>query len=204
MKNIHQIFAKNIRSQWIKVKFYREKPNLESAKRLHDVRFCEATKEAILHPVILDRESINCPGAQYTFGWRDESAIKEHCQGKTELPEKALQSMLQQMPRFENGLEYIGLNTEGEPDLIMSRLMPNEVMDLISLFNSRKEKNLDVSLSSMMSICGGIAVRTFLESRITFSFGCMDSRKYAQIGRDRLIVGVPKTQFDLVESSILK
>lgn len=204
MKNIHQIFAKNIRSQWIKVKFYRERPNLESAKRLHDVRFCEAIKEAILHPVILDRKSINCPGALYAFGWQDESPIPEHCQEKTELPVKALQSMLQQMPRFENGFECIGLNTEGEPDLIMSRLMPKEVMDLISLYHSNEEKNLDVSLSSMMSICGGIAVRTFLENRITFSFGCMDSRKYAQIGRDRLVVGVPRVQFNLFEPSIFK
>lgn len=204
MKNIHQIFAKNIRSQWIKVKFYREKPDLKSVKRLHDVRFCEATKEAILHPVILDRKSINCQGAQYAFGWQDESPTLEYCQEKTELPEKALQSIFQQMPQLENGVEYIGLNTEGEPDLIMSRLMPKEVMDLISLYHCRTGKNLDVTLSSMMSICGGIAVRTFLENRITFSFGCIDSRKYAQIGRNRLMLGVPKAQFDLVEPSIIK
>jgi len=204
MNNIHRMFAKNIGSQWIKVKFYREKPDLESAKRLNDVRFCEAIKEAILHPVILDRKGINCPGAQYAFGWQDESPILEYCQEKTELPEKALQSMLQQIPRFENSYKCIGLNTEGKPDLIMSRLMPKEAMDLISLYNRNTERNLDVSLSSMMSICGGIAVRTFLENRITFSFGCIDSRKYAQIGRNRLVVGVPKNFFNIISYGIDK
>ncbi len=198
MDKIHQRFSKKIRSSWIKVKFYRDKPNDLNVKLLKNVKFCEATKEAILHPIILSQESINCPGALYAFGWQDRSQILAHCKDKTGLSEKILQSMLPQMPRFKDTFEYIGLNTEGEPDLIMSRLMPKEVMDLISLYHSKTGKNLDVSLSSMMSICGGIAVRTFLENRITLSFGCMDSRKYAQIGRDRLFVGVPKGQFDLV------
>jgi len=164
------------------------------------VRFCEATNEAVLHPIILDRESINCPGAQYAFGWQDKSHILEYCREKTKLSEKVLQSILHQMPRFKNPLEYIGLNTEGEPDLIMSYMMPENVMHLINLYHSKLGKNLEVSLCSMMSICGGIAVRTFLENRITLSFGCMDSRKYGQIGRDRLVIGVPKNQFDLVSS----
>ena len=105
------------------------------------------------------------------------------------------------MPRLKRPFEYIGINMEGEPDLIMSSIMPRDAMDLINLYHIKTGKNLDVSLSSMMSICGGIAVRAFLENRITLSFGCMDSRKYAQIGKDRLVVGVPRV---LIESSIIK
>ncbi|MBN2030224.1 DUF169 domain-containing protein [bacterium] len=199
MKNIHRTFADNIKSQWIKIKFFREKPDLESAKRLQGVRFCEATREAILHPVILDKESINCPGAQYAFGWKNQSLLLEHCREKTELSEEIIQSMLPQMPRFQDSFEYIGLNMEGEPDLIMARLMPEDVMDLINLYHSKTGHHLDVSLSSMMSVCGGIAVKTLLENRITFSFGCVDSRKYAKISRDRLVVGVPRVHFDLIK-----
>jgi uncharacterized protein (DUF169 family) len=198
MSTIHHTFSNRFRSQWIKIKFYTEKPDLKDAKRLKNVRFCEATNEAVLHPIILDRESISCPGAQYAFGWQDKYHILEYCLEKTKLSEKVLQSMLQQMPRFENTFECIGLNTEGEPDLIMSYMMPENVMHLINLYHSKVGKNLGISLCSMMSICGGIAVRTFLENRITFSFGCMDSRKYGQIGRDRLIVGIPRDQFDLI------
>ena len=200
MSTIHHTFSNRFRSQWIKIKFYTEKPDLKDTKRLENVRFCEATKEAILQPLILDRKSINCPGALYAFGWQDAPQLLEYCREKSELPKERLQSMLHQLPRFKNPFEYIGLNTGGEPDLIMSRLMPKDAMNLISLYHSKVGKSLDVSLCSIMSICGGIAVRTFLENRITFSFGCTDSRKYGQIGRDRLFVGVPKDLFDLVSS----
>jgi uncharacterized protein (DUF169 family) len=204
MNKINQQFSNKFRTQWVKIKFYIEKPDLKDAESKENVRFCEATKEAILHPVLLNRKSINCPGAQYAFGWQDEESFLEHCREKTQLSEDKLQSILKQMPGFTNSPKYIGLNTEGEPDLIMSWLMPKDVMDLINFYHDKVGKNLDVSLSSMMSICGGIAVRTFLENRITLSFGCIDSRRYAQIGRDRLIVGVPRVHFDLIESSIVK
>ena len=198
MNNIHHLFSNRFRTQWVKIKFYTDKTDVKGAKRLKNVPFCEATKQAILHPVILDRESINCPGAQYAFGWQDKKRFLEYCREKTQLSESAAETILQKMLRFENTLECIGLNTEGEPDIIMSSMMPKEMMTLIELFHRKEGQILDVSLSSMMSICGGIAVRTFLENRITLSFGCMDSRDYAQMGRERLVVGVPKDQFDLV------
>jgi len=198
MNKIHKRFSEKFRSSWIKIKFYRENPDGANVKLLSNVKFCEATKEAVLHPVILSQESINCPGAQYAFGWQDKSQLLDYCKDKTGLSKKILQSILTQTPRFKDPFEYIGLNTDGEPDLIMARLMPKEVMYLINLYHSKTGKHLDVSLSSMMSICGGIAVRAFLDNKITLSFGCMDSREYAQIGRDRLVVGVPKSQFDLV------
>lgn len=197
---IHQKFSNRFRTQWVKIKFYTEKPDLKDAKRMENVRFCEATKQAILHPMILDRESINCPGAQYAFGWQGQKGMLAHCREKTKLPEERLLSMVSQLPRFKKPFEYIGINMKGEPDLIMSSIMPKDAMDLINLYHRKTGENLDVSLCSMMSICGGIAVRTYLENRITFSFGCLDSRTYAQIDRARLVVGIPKNQFDLVSS----
>ena len=49
----------------------------------------------------------------------------------------------------------------------------------------------------MVSICGGIAVRTYLENEISFSFGCDDSRKYADIRRENLAVGIPNRLFKI-------
>jgi len=63
MNKIHHLFSNRFRTQWVKIKFYTEKTDVKGAKKLKNVRFCEATKQAILHPVIMDRESINCPGA---------------------------------------------------------------------------------------------------------------------------------------------
>lgn len=200
MNKIHHLFSNRFRTQWVKIKFYTEKPDFRDLKRMENVRFCEATKQAILHPLILDRESINCPGAQYVFGWQDQKNVLAHCKEKTKLPEERLFSLVSQLPRFKKPFEYIGINMEEEPDLIMSSIMPRDAMDLINLYHRKTGENLDVSLCSMMSICGGIAVRAFLENKITLSFGCMDSREYAQISRDRLVVGVPKDHFDLITS----
>ncbi|MDP8216837.1 MAG: DUF169 domain-containing protein [Candidatus Kaelpia imicola] len=72
MSNINLRFSSKFSSHWIKVKFYNQKPDLKEVKRLNGVRFCEATKKAILHPVLLDKESISCPGAQYAFGWTSD------------------------------------------------------------------------------------------------------------------------------------
>jgi uncharacterized protein (DUF169 family) len=198
MNNIHKTFSSRFRSQWIKVKFYDKAPDIKGVRKPKSTRFCEAVREAILHPVILDRKNVNCPGALYAFGWQGEDPLIEHCVEKGELSREMVKSMLPHMPRLDTPFEYIGLNTDGEPDLILSGMKPKEVMDLLNLYHRRTGKHLNVALSSMMSVCGGIAVRTFIEKRISFSFGCMDSRKFAQIGGDRLIAGVPKDFFDLV------
>ena len=190
-------FSDKFRSQWIKVKFYKEKPNLKEAKRLEGVRFCEATKEAIIYPVLLDRESISCLGAQYAFGWRTDykDELLESCYDKWQTPKDTLKSMLSRMPYFKEPPKYIGLNTEGESDLVMSYMTPKEVMNLLKMYHCRQGENLDVSLCTMMSICGGVAVKTYLEEKISLSFGCDDSRNFADIRRDNLAVGIPKRLF---------
>jgi len=63
------------------------------------------------------------------------------------------------------------------------------------MYHYRQGENLDVSLCTMMSICGGIAVRTYLEEKISLSFGCDDSRNFADIRRDNLAIGIPKRLF---------
>jgi len=198
MNDIQHIFMNKFRSHWVKIKFYNDKPNEKNLKQLKNVRFCEATKIAINHPVILDKNSINCPGALFAFGWQDQSLFYKKCLEKSKLNRKALDSMISKLPRLDGTLQYIGLNTKDEPDVIMSYIMPEDAMKLLYLYHNKQGKNLDISLCSMMSICSGIAVKTYLNNEITFSFGCADSREYARISRERLVVGVPKKHFDLV------
>ncbi|MBN2120487.1 MAG: DUF169 domain-containing protein [Candidatus Omnitrophica bacterium] len=199
MEAIYKGFSDRVRSHLIKVNFYNEKPAFKDAKRLRNVRFCEATKEAILHPVLLDKESIICPGALHAFGWASNSKVSDQllacCYDKRNIQEDLLKSMLSDAPHFTKPFKYIGLNTDTQPDIIISYLMPEEVMSLIKIYHDNQGKSLEVSLCSTMSVCGGIAVRTYLDEKISFSFGCSDSRKYAEIGRDRLAVGIPKRLF---------
>jgi len=199
MTNIHRKLSERFRSQWIKVKFYKDKPDLNGAERLKNVRFCEATKEAIIHPIILDRDSISCAGAQYAFGWKGnhKNDMLDYCTDKRQIKKGVLKSMLSGAPHFKKPFKYIGLNTNGEPDLAMSYMAPSNVMDFIRIFNNRYGKSVNCSLSSMMSICGGIAVATYLNKNINISFGCNDSRNFADIKRDNLAIGIPRELFEV-------
>jgi uncharacterized protein (DUF169 family) len=191
MDNINFKFSDKFRSQWIKVKFYQEKADFGKAKISKDIRFCEATKEAIHRPILLDRDSINCPGACYAFGWSNKNEFLEHCHEKGDI----IEPMLPSFPYLKEPFKYIGLNTSGEPDLLISYILPESAMELIKLHQYHFGKNLEVSLCSMLPICSGIAVKAYLEEKMAFSFGCEDSRRYAQIDRNRLAVGIPKKLF---------
>jgi len=199
MNDIQQKLSEKFRSHWIKVKFYQEKPKDDDIIRLKGVRFCEATKEAILSPILLDKESISCPGAQHAFGWKSlsKSNLLQGCYGKRDAKKDILKSMLSRIPYFKKPFKYIGLNTEGIPDLILSYIPPREAMSLIKIYHNSKGGNLDVSLCTMMAVCGGVAVRTYLEEKISLSFGCDDSRRLADMRMENLAVGIPKKLFGL-------
>lgn len=49
-----------------------------------------------------------------------------------------------------------------------------------------------ISLSNMMPICGGVAVKSHLEQKITVSFGCVDSRNFAGLKSYSVAVGIPR------------
>ena len=199
MDDIQWKFSDKFRNHWIKVKFYKEKPSLKDTKKLKNVRFCEATNEAMLNPILLDKKSISCPGAQHAFGWRlnSKNEFLENCYDKRQAQKDILKSIISQTPYFKKPFEYIGLNTEGAPDLVMSYMPPEEVMNLMKIYQNHKGENFDISLSTMMSICSGIAVRTYLEDKVSFSFGCDDSRKYADMRRENLAVGIPRKLFNV-------
>jgi len=198
MDDIHQKFSEKFRSHWIKIAFYQEKPK-DDAKRLRNVRFCEATNEAILYPVLLEEKSISCPGARHAFGWAPgfKNELLHGCNDKRTVQKGTLKTMLSRVPHFKKPFKYIGLNTNGAPDLLLSYMSPQEVMDLIKIHNNKQGSELNISLCTMMAICAGIAVRTYLQEKVSLSFGCDDSRRFADMRRGNVAVGIPKRLFNV-------
>lgn len=192
-------FTEKISSQWIKVKFYEKDPCLDKVAYPKSVRFCEAVKMAILEPVVLSKENVSCDSAKYIFGWKDtfDANLLDNCQDKCKISDKYLKSLLSSVPRFNKPFSYIGLNTNGEPDLLISCVLPQDMMKIIKIYNGHSGKNVDISLNSMMGLCGNVAAKAFLQEKLALSFGCLDSRKFAEIGRDRLVVGVPRKLFKM-------
>lgn len=190
-------FSEKFGSQWIKVKFYEKEPCLNGAARPKNVRFCEAIRMAITQPVILSKENISCESAQYAFGWRDkfDSRIAGGCQDKCKVSDTNLKSLLSKTPRLNRPFTHIGLNTDEDPDLVMSCLAPQEMMKIIRVYNNHNGQNVEASLNSMMGLCGNVAAKTFSQEKISISFGCSDSRRFADMRRNTLAVGIPRKLF---------
>jgi len=192
-------FSEKFSSQWIKVKFYEKDPCLSHISQPKNIRFCEAIKLAVTQPVILTKENLSCESAQYVFGWKEkfDNQLFDSCRDRCNLSDKILSSLLLNVPRFKKSFDCIGLNTDCEPDLVISCITPREMMKIIKVFNGHSGKNVEVSLNSMMALCGNIAVKSLLEEQVSVSFGCLDSRKFADIGRDQLVVGIPRKLFNI-------
>lgn len=193
-------FSERFSSQWIKVKFYDKEPRLDGVTRPKNIRFCEALNLAVTQPVILSKENISCQSAQYVFGWKKrlDRRVLDNCLDKSKISDKILKSLLLTIPRFKNPFNYIGLNIDdGKPDLLISCVVPEDVMRIIKVYNNHSGKNMNVSLNSMMGFCGNVAVKTYLQKKVSISFGCSDSRKFSAIGRDKLAIGIPRKLFKL-------
>jgi len=170
---------------------------MDGTARPEHIRFCEAVRLAVTQPVIVSKENLSCESARYVFGWKEEfdNRLLDSCRDKCRVNDTVLQSLLSDVPRFKRPVSHIGLNTDDEPDMVMSCITPQEMMKIIKVYNNHNGENVKVSLNSMMGLCGNIAAKSFLQETISISFGCLDSRKFAEIGRDRLAVGIPRKLF---------
>ena len=199
MKDIANLESK-YRSVWTKVKFFEEKPSVESAKELSNIRFCEAVSEAQrIHSLILDRSSINCPGARYVFRWdrNSRAEIVGNCVQKWGLPEGIARSILRKVSFMPANINYIGLNVEGDSDVLISYLQPEQFMRMLKVYQNKTGGRMEVSLSSVMSVCGVAAVEAYVQGKVSISFGCEDSRSFGGVSRDRLVVGIPAQLLDI-------
>jgi uncharacterized protein (DUF169 family) len=183
---------------WTKVKFYKEKPNVETARELSNLRFCEAIKESWkTRSIILDRSSINCLGARYVFGWDDKKdEVIENCKKRWNISTERVGSIINAVEVLPSGINYIGLNVDGVPDVVVSYIQPKQFMHMLKTYENKTGKRLQTSLSSIMSICGSV-VKAYLNKEIHISFGCEDSRTYGDIGRDRFAVAIPSNLVEL-------
>jgi len=203
-KTIRQ-FEDKFGGVWTTVKFYKEMPDSFDYRIMEGVRFCEAIVKARLLPVILKGSGISCMGAKYTFGWnhRVGKEIIKACCKKRDISFDTAKSILLATPQLKIPPVAIGLNTDDKPDLLISYPQPEQLMNLLKVFQQCKGENLTVSLSSIMGVCGNVAVKTYLEGRISISFGCDDSREYGHISRDRLAVGIPYSELSIFVPALI-
>ncbi len=182
-------FEESFGGTWVPVKFHKEAPEREARK----LRFCEAAAEARWSEIVLTPESVSCPGARRSLGWSSglDEGLAEEVAKTQSLTLATAKNLLKDVPRLDGSVAAVGLGTKDVPDVLISYVQPPTAMKIIRAFQKSSKGNLNPSLSSVLSVCGNVAVKSFLTREITFSFGCDLSRNWGSIGRDRLVVGVP-------------
>jgi uncharacterized protein (DUF169 family) len=167
-----------------------ERPNDSLYTQVRNVRFCEAVSRARHYPVLIDKQDLSCAGARLAFGLNDahEGMLIRGLMEKRAITKKAAIKLVSSIPRYGLPFRYILLNGP-DPEAVIFYFTPERFMEFLKVFQ-KSGKTLNVSLSSVMALCGDVAVRTLAAHRISVSFGCQDSREYGGVGREELIVGM--------------
>lgn len=179
--------------RWTGISFHSD---IDSGMKKNSVpmHFCEAVMESSRGPITLTMETLNCPGAQWSLGWNnkeDGSFIKKITGGK-KFEDKTASAMLHNVPRItEKQIKAVSIGVFESPDILVSFLQPEAAMKFVQQWNSVHVKNLNFSVSAIMSVCGSVAAGAYTKGTVCCSFGCPEARNRGKIGRDRMIIGIP-------------
>jgi uncharacterized protein (DUF169 family) len=193
VENVKQI-QRLLGAAWTSVKFYFDEGAIPDLKVATDQRFCQAVLKARSGPLLVRPEGTSCPGARYVFGWdgtcRDQIVDEViRLRGATA---GVADTIVSQVPTLDVPPVAIGLNSEDVPDLIISYCQPKTAMEFLKLWQTEAAgRNPMCEFSSILSVCGNVSVGCYLSDQVSLSFGCDNARESANIGRDRLIIGIP-------------
>ena len=192
METIQKLQA-TIGGHWHGVSFFNGEGNFpKDVEFRQTARFCEAVDLAVVHKMIVKPEEFTCPGARYAFGGMidiKKTMIDKMINQKGYSPDYAVR-LLEQTPHLQKMPETLGFNCVDEPDILISRLQPEQVMSLVQLYHIKLRRPFRTEISSIISACGNVAVRAYEHQDMALSFGCDDSRAFGGMSRDRLYVGM--------------
>ena len=187
-----EALERTIGGRWTGIVFHEDMPLSEGdGYNNRHMRFCEAVRNSYTRPVVLTRELLNCHGGRWSFGWeKHPESLMNRLAKENGFPAEMVSQLIAKAPHLDIDLAALTIGGDQTPDVILSYIQAADAMKLVRRWQQNTGSNLDVSISSLMSVCGS-AVRTYLTQQISVSFGCPESRKYGNIGRDRLVIGMP-------------
>lgn len=191
--NIIELFENAIGGRWTGVSFHENiQDSMQSASR--PMYFCEAIKESCVAPILLQQGMTPCVGAQRSLGWRRDEGedLTAKVTETSGIAPDIAQTIIRETPQMDVGeCASITFGRHESPDVLISYMQPETAMQFLNLWQQPHGQCLHFSVSSLMAVCGQVAVGALKTGRISCSFGCPESRKRGNISRDRLIIGVP-------------
>ena len=175
-------------SDWVAIKFEKQIPETD----IEPVRFCEAAYRAQNRHISLSGHHVCCDGAKRCFGWLKNNDVKlaKKLSEKTGMDEDSAYELIQGVPVLSEKIAGISLGKDIEGDVYISYAGPESVMKLIRYWQKITSRNLNTEISGIMSVCANVAVKSYLEEKISISFGCPDSREYGGIEKEQLVIGI--------------
>jgi uncharacterized protein (DUF169 family) len=189
LNRISERMSQMSRSWWVAVKFQEQMSSADT----EPIGFCEAVHKAREKNVSLSFNNVCCDGARRCFGWLKDSDIElaKRLSRKTAIDHDAACELIKGVPVLNENIAGISLGAHIQGDVYISYASPESAMKVIRDWQKLTSQNPRVDISSFMSVCGNVAVRSYLGQCISISFGCPDSREYGGIEKGQLVIGIP-------------
>jgi uncharacterized protein (DUF169 family) len=177
-------------SEWIAIRF----DSLVPIEKMKPLRFCEAVHLAQETNLRLNPYTVGCDGARRCFGWLKDFdlTLAQRLSMKTGISSVVACELIKNVPFLPKAFSGISLGRHIEGDVYISYASPESAMRLVRHWQKKTGENLAIKVSTMMSVCGNIAVKSYVDSTISVSFGCPDSREFGGIQKGQLVIGVPE------------
>jgi len=176
-------------SDWVAIKFEKQ---ITSNDTEH-LKFCEAVYKAKNRRLSLPFNNICCDGAKRCFGCLKNNDFKlaQRLAEKIGMTQNVSMELIKNVPVLNEEFSGISLGKYIDGDVYISYISPESAMKLVRCWQKTTGSNLNTEISGIMSVCGNVAVKSYINKTISVSFGCPDSREYGSIKKGQLVIGIP-------------
>jgi uncharacterized protein (DUF169 family) len=190
------ILEKTFGGRWCGITFDNDSNDGNPGRKpAYPLSFCEAVAKAKKGTIEITPEMMDCPGGRRSLGWEnDEEGLIASIARETQFERETVRSILAKTPKLDSTVTSITVGTDVTADVVLSFAQPEAIMKLIREWQNVYGTLASVETSGFLSVCGMVAVKAFVTGELAISFGCPNSRRDSGIGRDRLIVGIPRKE----------
>ncbi len=89
-----------------------------------------------------------------------------------------------------------------EPDVIILIINPKQALKISQAILNKKGGRISSDYSGIQSLCADAVVAVKERGVSNMTLGCNGSRKYAEIGEDEVIIGIPAKDFDEIVNAL--
>jgi len=130
------------------------------------------------------------------FGKKDAGRYKD-----IDTAKKAIKEMMALQPaETEAVLFYSPEFDEVDflPDVVICSIRPVELTRFVQAYQFNTGKRIEASMGGLRAVNSDLIVRPFVTQKINVSSYCLGSRLIAQYGGDRLGMGIPFSEFEVI------